>query len=180
MLSVLSLCSVVGPASLVSPSGPVCQLFPPASANPVITPIDTGAVPGFLELKGDTSSAPARSARSAPAKKLLRKELVSGELYVELYKHTVPTIPQRNAWTIVTDGLKKLGQNEVVMTILQEPGETDDQLPVDALLYIRLLPDLARQIKSSEPESALHSVDVNFWHHNLRGCSMCRPRVLVA
>jgi hypothetical protein len=60
-------------------------------ANPVITPIDTGAVPGFLELKGDSGSANARSARSAPAKKLLRKELVTGEIFIDIYKHVLPT-----------------------------------------------------------------------------------------
>ncbi|MBK7839449.1 MAG: hypothetical protein IPJ49_17630 [Candidatus Obscuribacter sp.] len=116
-------------------------------ANPVITPIDTGAVPGFLELKGDSGSANARSARSAPAKKLLRKELVTGEIFIDIYKHVLPTTPPRSAWSIVTDGLKKHGQSEVIMTIMQEPGETDDQVPVDALLYLRLLPDLAKQNK---------------------------------
>lgn len=123
------------------------QFALPTYSNPVITPIDTGAVPGFLELKGDSTSANARSSRSAPAKKLLRKELVTGEIFVDIYKHILPSTPPRAAWSIVTDGLKKHGQNEVIMTIMQEAGESDDQVPVDALLYLRLLPDLAKQKK---------------------------------
>lgn len=74
-----------------------------------------------------------------------REEVVPNELSVQIYLHKLPGGDSREAWSFVTEGLSKVGQSEMVMTILKREDEKSSDFPGDPIAFFKVVHALAKQ-----------------------------------
>lgn len=67
------------------------------------------------------------------------------KLFFTVYDHTIPEAKDAMAQTFVTDGLKPLGQREIILTILNPEKRTYKQPPDDVVKYFRTVYKLAEE-----------------------------------
>lgn len=90
----------------------ICTSY--AAATPPVVPL----LPTHLDITGTEDA------------KLLSTVDVSSDLKVKIYQHTLKlTARKPEAWSFVTEGLKKAGQQEMVLTVLKRSGEANDAYP---------------------------------------------------
>lgn len=78
-------------------------------------------------------------------------ELVPEELDLRVFRHAIDTIDGPvPCWSYVSDGLRRFGQKEIVLTLRRRPGEPDDAFPRDPLDYFLLMHRLATDGKTVE------------------------------
>lgn len=132
----------------LSPLSPLCALalalWPVLPGSFVDSPAPASPSEPLLQSPGAASCAENPAARAFPRK----ETLIPGELTVTIYKHEVK-VPghMQDAWTYVSEGLAKFGQDEIAFTVLKSPGEKDENYPQDPLIFYRMLPGLAKQNK---------------------------------
>ena len=81
---------------------------------------------------------------SASAALLAQEDVVPDELTVRIYTHTILAGGEElPAWTLVSDGLARHDQMEVVFTVLRGPGEAASAFPKDLLKFYATLNKLA-------------------------------------
>jgi len=74
--------------------------------------------------------------------------VASGDIKVKIYKHNLHMTSKRPlAWSYVTEGLKKDGQQEMVLTLLKRSGEPDSSYPKLPIKLFGLIDQLAKQAK---------------------------------
>lgn len=71
-------------------------------------------------------------------------ELVAGELLASIFRHRLGPPRLADARTAVTSGLRRVGQREVALTLVQDRGATPD-FPDSLLWYFTVLRDLAAE-----------------------------------
>jgi hypothetical protein len=70
------------------------------------------------------------------------------DLKVKVYKHKIKAASKHpEAWSFVTEGLKKAGQQEMVLTMLKRPEEPDTSYPKMPLKLFVLIDNLAKEKK---------------------------------
>lgn len=84
--------------------------------------------------------------------KSARKQL-SENVFVDVYSHCVPGAKNSRAWSFLTKGLKTFGQPEIIITVLQRPGDTDTGFVEDPLKFLAMIPELAKAGKIVGPGS---------------------------
>lgn len=78
-------------------------------------------------------------------------ELVPEELDLRVFRHTVETAAGPvSCWSYVTDGLRRLGQKDIVFTLRRQQDEADDDYPRDPLDYFLLIHRMATEGKTVE------------------------------
>jgi len=84
----------------------------------------------------------------AGAAELLDTVNAGDNLKVKIYKHTLHMTSKRpTVWSYVTEGLKKDGQQEMVLTVLKRPSESDRAYPQLPIKLFALIDQLAKQDK---------------------------------
>lgn len=93
------------------------------------------------------SCAPANSAPSEieSAAVPVRRAAVPSALDVLIYNHTVPDGKKSPAWSYVTSGLRKFGQQEIIVTILKRAEDTNENYPEEPIKFFASLPGLPKQ-----------------------------------
>ncbi len=77
--------------------------------------------------------------------------LIPEELDVRVFRHQIETAGGPIAcWSYVTDGLRRLGQRDVVFTLRRMPDEDDEAYPRDPLDYFQLMYQQASAGKTVE------------------------------
>ena len=101
-------------------------------AMPPSTPI----VPTTLDITGAVNA------------KLIDTVNANDQLKVKIYRHKVNAVSKHpEAWTYVTQGLTKLGQQEIVLTVLLRKADTDKNYPTLPIKLFDSIGQLAAQQK---------------------------------
>ncbi len=73
-------------------------------------------------------------------------EALPGQLVVRVVAHHVPAGPRSYAcWTYISEGLSRVGQEELVFTLRRRRGEAEDAFPTDPIMFFRQVYSLAEQ-----------------------------------
>src|SRR5262245_12641464 len=96
----------------------------------------------FRTVAPSSASASGASESALPA----TVELVPGKLTARVVSHNLPvgsdTVP---CWTYVSEGLARLGQDELVFTLRRRGAEAEGAFPPDPLMFFRQVHSLAEQ-----------------------------------
>lgn len=106
------------------------------------------AASAILLLSGRAFAHPSRDSQDSrtPAGFPLTVDLIPGKLKVKIYDHEIHTragaLP---CWSYVTDGLRPLGQKELIFTFSRLPGEEPESYPKNLLHFLNVVYGLAQQ-----------------------------------
>lgn len=74
-------------------------------------------------------------------------QIIEKELYLTTYDHKIPEADNADAWTFVTDGMKEVGQDEMILTVLNPKKLSYREVPMDIILFFKTVYELAKSGK---------------------------------